>query len=88
MKTFAWYKYKVPTATDLNSAMLTYYKSKSGLASGTVNDHEMKMLGNFGYTGTLNDRRVAFYRAKTGNQSRDLDFIEGLFHSNNTYDYV
>lgn len=87
-KTLAWYTNKQGSFKDVGAAQLAHYRSKTGLTTGSINDNLFKLLGTLGYTGSLNDRLRAFYKFKTGSSSNDFDYLENLFHSNNTYDFV
>lgn len=87
-KSLAFYKNKQPAGTDLNSCMLLHYRSKTGKTTGSINDNEFAMLGALGYTGSITDRRRAFYKAKTGNASNDLDYLENLFHATLSNDFI
>lgn len=87
-KSLAFYKNKNAGYVDINSAMLFYYRSKTGKSTGSINDNEFAMLGSLGYTGSINDRRRAFYKAKTGNASNDINYLENLFYATLANDFA
>jgi hypothetical protein len=92
LKSLSWYQGKAGLAgySDLDSANITYLKSKTGLSQGSVNDHTIAMLTALGYTsGSINDRLRAFYAAKTG-LSINLSYsqLENAFYSSGANDFV
>lgn len=92
-KKLAWFQNKVGTSyISLDGAKRAYFKSKSGLADGSINDHISATLNGLGYTpakGSLNDRLRAFYKAKLS-YIGDASFadLENLFYSNTALDFV
>lgn len=62
----------------------SYWVSKSGYTTGTVNDIQYKYFGSLGYTGSLNDRYKAWLAHETG-LSTSLSFntlLTAYFNAN------
>jgi hypothetical protein len=83
-----WLANKGFTGT-LSDALLAYFKSKSGLSTGTLMDHIRHVMLGMGYTGTLADQLTKFFYDKTNTVKRweaerkfwqdfSLDFSSGV----------
>lgn len=76
------------TMTNLTDAYAAYIKAKSS-GTGTLADNLMKLMTSLGFTtGTINDRMLAFYRAKTGLPTATFGQAETAYFANNGLDYV
>jgi hypothetical protein len=57
-----WYS-KLATES-LNDAELRWLKAQVGVTAETISDCWMQYLGSLGYTGTVNDRLLAYWTAQ------------------------
>lgn len=80
----AWYKAKGYTAGNLQDNQYAYFKAKSG-ETGTIHDLMYARLGQLGFTGSIGDRLLAFYKTKVSGTS--LPDLEYNFFSNTALDF-
>jgi hypothetical protein len=81
----AWFRAK-GFPGEYSDSMTNYFKSKSGLSSGTPFDHINKTVNGLGFSGTLADQLRGFFTFKTGKQN-PVD-AENAFWDNTSLDFA